>query len=590
MPEDKITVNRIARPTISFPKRVQKAIKSWVVYSEDMRKCRQNMLNLYQNSWFQGGGKGRTPLTLNLLDEAVGIIVPFLVSRNPRVNISSRRGTNTPNVKLFAMVLELALTHLFDEIQFGQKTLRQTVVDSLFSMGIVKTGMDLTWQVRLGQSEETVGQPYAERIDFDDYIGDVTARCRAEMKLEGHKYRLPLEYVIDSGLYKHYDLLKPGLPTYGDETSPEKTAKNDNEKGDLRELWPSVELYDIWLPDDNLIITLPPEGQGSKIMREVEADGPTGGPFDVLGYKFFPGSCVPIPPVYGWLDMNKTVNVITNKMKEQCEREKTIAVYPIDAAEDAEILKNAKHGELVGLVNSEAVKEITFGGWNEQSFPFVQFLLSRFAKTGPNLEVIGGKGVFGSTLGQEQMLQANAMHQLDDMVNQVYLFTKSIIKKLAWNLWSDPFITMPLIKRVAGKDVQLHYSQAVREGDFFDYSFEIEPYSLSAMNPEMRYQRLLQLISQVVMPLVPMAAQQGVQLDITALVKEAAKYLQINNVEDWWKQEGALDLNMNPYQPMQATPKGGGPGVSSKQSESSDIANLMQQQAKSPLKSSGEVA
>lgn len=589
---DKRSLIELAKPKMPFPRRLQRAVKSWADYTSDMRKCRFNMLNLYQNAWYQGGGKGRIPLILNLIDEAIGIIAPFLVNQNPRVNITPRKGSNNPNVKLFALVLELALTHLFEEIEFGQKTLRQVVIDSLFSMGIIKTGTDLTWRVRLGQDEEVAGQPYAERIDFDDYIGDVTARHRAEMKLEGHKYRLPLEYVIDSGLYKHYGNLKVGIPAYGDETDTEKIAKDDKEKVAMRELWPTVELYDIWLPDDNVIVTIPPEGQGSKIMRTVEGDGPEGGPFDTLGYKTFPGSVVPIPPVYMWLEMNKVINTIVNKMKEQCEREKTIGVYPIDAAEDAEILKTAKHGELVGLVNADAVKEVTFGGWNEQSFPFIQFLLNRFSRAGPNLEVIGGKGVFGSTLGQEQMLQTNAMRELDDMVNQVYIFTKSVVEKLAWNLWVDPFITLPLIKRIAGKDIQLHYDEAVREGDFFDYNFEIEPYSLTRMNPEIRYQRLLQLVSQVVLPLVPLAAQQGSQLMPDALIKEMADYLQIHNISDWWKSGGMIDLQMNPYQPLQATPtakspsSSKGPGVSSEESVASNMANLSQQQTRAPMESS----
>lgn len=577
-------VNKNNRTILPFPRRVQKAIMASEEYLKPLRQCTQNMLNLYQNAWYKGGESGsRRPLPINLLDEVVGILLPYLVSRNPKVLVTPRRGANVPGVKIFAKTLELALSHLFDEIKLARYTLRPVIFDFLFSMGITKTGIMHSHSVDISGTLHDIGQPFCDRIDFNDYIIDVAARNREEMKLEGHKYRLPYDYVCDSGLFKNYGRLKPDIPLYGD-TSPEQITKGDKFK--YEELRETVELIDIYLPEEGITITMPPEGYGTKIMRTVEWDGPEEGPFDVLSYKTFPNSIVPIPPVYTWLDLNKTINTIVAKMREQSGREKTIGVYQKDSSEDAEVLKDARHGDLIGLNNVDAVKELTFGGWNSESFGFLQFLLMWANRIGPNLGRIGGGGANAPTLGQEQMLQGQALRQVDDMMNQIYEFTESITRKLAWFLWTDPLIVLPTIKRIGGVDFEELYTEAAKEGDFLDYTFKIEAYSLQRMNPEMRFQRLIQLISAVVLPLLPVAMQQGSGLNVTELLKELDRYVHISNIDDWWFSQQPSDTALNPYQPLTGTPVESKKGVSSKKSEASDLNNLGQQQSRAFQESS----
>jgi hypothetical protein len=580
-----------------FPKRLQRAVQSWKKYTEPMRQCRQKMLAQYANGWYQGsGGRNHSPVPLNLLDRGVQILGPFLVSHNPRVGIRARKHINNPNVKPFAKTLELALAHLFSEIKLSDYTLRPAAIDSLFGMGITKTGTMHSHQVEIGGYLHDVGQPYCDKIDFDDYIGDVAARNRQEMKFEGHFYRLPFKYVKESGLFKNTDSLKPDLQLYNNDTRPEAIAKSEVQGWEYNELHPTVELIDLWIPEENVILTIPPEGHGGRILRTVEYEGPEDGPFDVLAYRYFPNSIIPIPPVYTWLDLHKIVNVIANKMKSQTEREKTLGIYQLGSDDDAEQVQKGRHGDLVGLNNPDSVKEVTFGGFNQQSFPFLQFMLSQYSQSGPNVDVIGGKGQMANTLGQEQMMQTNALREVDDMVGQMYNFTSSISRKLAWHLWSDPLIIIPVIKRIAGVDLQVEYSEASREGDFFDYSFEVEPYSMARMNPEMRYQRLLQLVSQVVLPLVPIAQAQGATLDVTALLREAAPYLGINNVDEWWRTLVPEAVQNGPYQPIQgeiakgpSRPQKAKSGQGRDQfgaSESSKLSNQSQQQTRAGGQSS----
>jgi hypothetical protein len=579
----KETVKKDKSTYVSFVRRLQTASTQWFAFTKDMREARVQMLRHYANSWY-GGGAGHIQMPINLIDRGVSILTPFLVSQNPKVLVQPKAGLGNASLHPFAYTLELALNHLLQELDLANETLRPVVIDSFFAMGITKTGVMHAYDVEIGGSKAAVGQPYCKRIDFDDYIYDIAARVRSEAKFEGHKYRLPIKYIAESGLFKNWEGLQPDLNLLGDQTSPEIVSRDGKLTFEYRELHPSVQLIDLYIPEEGITVTIPPEGCGDKILRTVEWDGPEGGPFDVLGYKWFPGSIIPIPPAFIWLDSNKLVNTMVAKMRDMVEREKTIGVYDQTNDEDAKIIQQAGHGDMVGLKggNADSVREVTFGGFNPQSFPFLQWVLQQWAKSGPNLDITGGTGSMAGTLGQEQMLQNNALREVDDMQNQCYMFTSSIIKKLAWFLWADPLKVIPVIKRIGSEELSVEYSESAKEGDYVDYNYDVIPYSMSRLNPDLRYQRMIQLVSQIIMPLIPIAQAQGSTPDVDELVAEAGRYLNVDTSR-FWKPGLPAPAAPQPYGLEQGTV--GGPGMADNRfgagkSDSSRNADLMQQQTR----------
>ena len=585
-------VSNIRTSKTSFPVRIQKAVAIWEKYARPMCECRRMMYKHWANGWYSGASTGHSPQPFNLIDMAVSIILPFLVGQNPKVLIESKRGLANSGSRSFAKTLELALSHLFDEIRLEEYTLSPVVMDALFGMGIAKTGITRSHKVEIEGYLHDVGQPYCDRIDFDDYIGDVAARNRQEMKIEGHWYRLPYRYVKESGLYKNTERLSTDLKLY-DSESVEEVAKAGVSHSAFHELNPTIKLMDIWLPLDDLIVTLPAEGQGEKFLREVEWDGPEGGPFDTLIFKSFPGSVVPIPPVHLWLDLNKTINEIIIKMRDDVQSEKRIGIYDLAAAEDAERVKNTVSGEMCGVSGgAETVKELHLGGFNEINFPFLQFLLNWFSRVGPNLALTGGRERMAGTLGQEQLLFSNATRELDYMSYQVSRFTKNIVKKLSWFLWNDPLIQIPVIKRVAGIDVPSYYSEETKEGDYLDYTFDIEPYSMTRMNPDQRFQKLMGYITGYILPTLQVAASQGTVLDVKKAGEALERYLQVDSSE-WYKSTIPQRQEMNPYQMQQST-KGGTEdnrlGISQPgEATGSNMNNLQQQQQRAAGVTTGQV-
>jgi hypothetical protein len=528
---------------------------------------------------------------MNLIDRFVNIVCPYLVSQNPRVLIDPKRGINAS--RSFARTLELALEHLFDEIELSAYTLRPAVLNSMFSMGITKTGIMADSQVEIFGYLHDVGQPFCDNIDYDDYVGDFRARNKQEMEIEGNRFCVPMEYVRDSGLFKNYDNLSYVKEYNAEQTSPEEIAKKHMVPFEHRnELRKKVWLTDLWIPDEGIIVTIPPEGQGNKIMRVVEYDGPEDGPYDLLTYHHFPNSVIPIPPIYNVLNLNNIINRLVTKMNHQASREKKVMLYELSGAEDAETIRNTPDGFTAGVKNVDAFKEVEFGGVAETNFPFVQFLEQQYSIQGGNLYTIGGRESQAETLGQEQMLQANASKQLQDMVLQVHRFTRSITKKLAWYLWSDPYIQIPVIKELGEFKLKVEYTPDVREGDFFDYGFDIEPYSMSMMSPETRFQRLMQLVGQVVLPTAQIAATQGSMLNVSELVNECARFLDVRNIDKWWMTGVPQETQMNPYMPEQGAPKSGqGDGrFSSSDNDGSNMNNMLQHMNRTAGESSSESA
>ena len=74
-----------------------------------------------------------------------------------------------------------------------------------------------------------------------------------------------------------------------------------------------VELRDIWLPREQLIITVE-TGKLGPSLRVLEWDGPHSGPYRFLRFNEVPGNTMPLPPVALWRDLHDLANVLFRKL------------------------------------------------------------------------------------------------------------------------------------------------------------------------------------------------------------------------------------------------------------------------------------
>ncbi len=491
---------------------------------------------------------------INLIFNAISTLVPNLVSNFPKAQVRSMflayRG--------YAELMELGLNHLMKEINLRDE-LRRLIVDALFTMGIMKTGLATSDSLVNIADDLSVdpGQPYAHVVSFDDFILDPAARRIEEASFVGHKTRVPRQILLDIDGFDHDMVEKlPAARSNPDDKgrsadlSQQSTAIH--EVVDIQDL---VEVRELWVPAAQAVVWLPAGPQShSKFLRVTDYYGPEGGPFSYLAFTPpLPDNPMPIAPVGIWYDLHIAANRMAKKIMDQAERQKDILGYRPSNADDAQNIVDAADGDAVGLDDPSAAQIFSFGGQQKSNEAHLSQLSFWFNMMSGNTDQLAGLRSDADTATQAQIMQSNSQIRVEDMRDLVYQTTAKIERNLAWYLHTDPLIALPLVKRVKEpmrttvangrlvmlpprvREEQVVLTAEAREGDFLDYQFDIEHKSMSRTDPQQRLQKMILFVSRV-MPAAAQAAmvcqQMGVPFSFPALMNHAAKELDIDWMDD----------------------------------------------------------
>jgi len=577
-----------------FEVRLQKLSRAWQKKQEASLKHRQKLLALWASGFFDLGYE-REHL-INLIDRGVFTIVPYLIEGNPRIMVETLVG----NLRPWAYTTQLALNFLINKMKLADRVFIPAAINSMFGAGIVRTFTEYDRVISLENEIIKAGTPSIKVIDDSDYIGDPAAKSRDDFILEGDIYKLPTEYARDLFARKVNgvqiaDLIQPDckLNSLMKNYTPEEISSPDFDPNrlSLRDYSTFIDLY---LYDEGVTVTIMPDGRTAKILREVEEDGPQGTPYDYLGYKYFPGTTTPIPPAWAWHDLDVTMNILAKTARQQAESQKDLIFVEAINKEIGTKATNAKNLDVMVAKNpKDGINKVSLGGVNPDNYNWMNFAETEFTKTGANPDVLGGRGAQAPTLGQEQMVFQNASRIVNNMYTRWHEFMTSVIRKLAWRVWTDPTVYIPIIHEIPGiGDLPIVFSQADRVGDYYDFVFNLIPYSSQRTSPEVKYQKLMAFMTQWVLPTYQFAAQQGTQLDVPTVTRILSDYLGFENFNQFYHTAVPHELSGIGYQ-MQpiGSQRPQGPTVGSKPagkfgqtndtfgaSEASRTANKEQQQ------------
>jgi hypothetical protein len=498
------------------------------------RRNRLNAIREYVGAHYSDhGSKDKVPV--NLLEMAVNIYTRQLAAHTPRVMCS----TKVKKLRSECMTFELAINQLLDEIKF-KKTISKAVLNAFFGMGIVKKGMTFGEQIEMNGFTHDIGQPFADNVDLDDWVHDMTGKQWDQLSYMGNRYRLPYELVMDSNDFINKDHLKPTSKSgnASQNASGDDRAQNITSEYDLgpEEYMEFVELWDIWLPYENRIITMPFEGGGQSdpAIRAVDYDGPENGPYSILAFTEVPSNLMPLSPVALLMDMHDLSNRIFRKLGRQAERQKTVLGVAGGAMDDGERIRDADDGQIIRMDHPGKSQEFNFGGVDQVNLAFFLQLRDLFSYFGGNLDSIGGLGAQSQTVGQDKMLSEAASQKVSDMQDKTYDFSKEIVRDLGWYLWHDPMIDMPLIKRVPGIsiDIPVRFSAEEREGDFYDHNIQIALHSMQDQTPSEKMRTITEIFNNFVAPYIEQLDSQGMGVDFEGLFKLFAKYTNTPELDD----------------------------------------------------------
>ena len=510
--------------------RLWKAVEHSRQKMEPFRRNRVAAIRQFVGAHYSDdGSEDKTPVNLLLL--AVEIYLRELTANAPRALVT----TKYTQLKSQAETLRLALDHLIDEIRLG-KTIGTFALDAFFSLGIVKVGLNYSDSVEIGGIFHDVGQPFVEPVDLDDFVIDMTAKRFEQVQFIGNRYRLPRKAAKDSKLFdatalkKLPDDEKKGTNETGDEKAESITTGSESPTEMFQDY---IELWDIWLPQENRVLTVSMEEQAT-ILREVEWAGPENGPYRLLSLREVPSSLMPLPPVAKLMDLHTSENVLYRKVIRQAERQKKFLGVQGGAEEDGERIVDVADGKAIRVDNPKAAEEFSLGGFDQQTLGLVIHIKDMFSWIAGNLDALGGLGPQSDTVGQDKILTESASKLSADMQDRLVAAVQDILGDLAWYLWTDPLIELPIVKRVPGTDIEVltKFSAEELEGDFLQYNIQIEPYSMQHRTPGMRLNTLTQIFNTYIVPFAPMLEQQGIVVNFEALLRIISDYSDMPEVLD----------------------------------------------------------
>lgn len=478
-----------------------------------------------------GEDGARTTVPVPLIALTVKTYLRHLAARRPRASVT----TDLPKLKGTALRLRLAMNHLFDEIKLG-KTLKRLARDSLLGVGLCKVAME-EHSIEVDGMYYDVGQPFADVVDLDNAVWDMAATSFDECAFIGDRVRYPLQYVLESGFYKNVGAL---------------TADNNadtNEEGDARsatisrgplgdgdaEFEDHVEIWNVYMPRDNVMLAMPVNGDGNVLLNDpVEWTGPENGPYIMQSYGDVPNQVMPLPPVALWRDLHVACNVLYRKLIRQAERQKEVTGYRPEAAAEAADVKDASDGDMIAMQDPSAMNMMTFGGPNQMNAFMATQARDWYSWLAGNLDSLAGLAPQSETLGQDELLAQSSSKTMQDLQERTLDTTHEIMRDLAWHLWYDPAINIPLTYRVPGSDVELkmEFNAEAREGDFLDYNIKIEPYSAQYLSPAQKLQVIRGTWTQDIVPLAPLIQAQGGQLNVQKYLEAVAEISDVSELAE----------------------------------------------------------
>jgi hypothetical protein len=233
-------------------------------------------------------------------------------------------------------------------------------------------------------------------------------------------------------------------------------------------------------------------------------------------------------------------------MQYEAENQKNLVLFNLSNEADAQAVQDAATMHLVGIENVDAFKPVSFGGIDANTYKAVEYMRSMFNIVAGNPEGIGGLAPQSGTLGQDQMLYAQATAKLGYWRRQILRHARQVLRKMAWFVWNDPQRQAPLsLEAGGGESIPLLWvggdegpviadpetGVVMDAGRFEDYQIAAKPYSIQSDTPDQQYARATQWAREIAIPLAPLALQQGQPINVAALIQETGELGDVPGLE-----------------------------------------------------------
>ncbi len=505
------------------------------------RQNRVDMVRQYVGQHYSEEGTSES-VPVNLMAQFVEIYSRQLVPKAPRALLSTFNRGIKPTVEAMQIWANKEIEHMR-----LQETIQRVVTDAFFSVGILKVALAAPADSAVYAWQLKAGQPFAVRVDLDDFVFDVHARAFEEVSYIGHRFRVPLDVVKDSKLYSRYRKhLEPSRDSPYNLEGDERVSVIGRSyyAVDAEEWEAMVDLWEIYLPRHRVLLTLcdedlqgPGTDEKAEPLRQQGWLGPECGPYHMLGYLMVPGQAMPKGPLQDLYDLHMAANKGFRKLIRAMERTKEITIVRGGADEDGNRIIKANDGDMVKGDDPQSTLQVVFGSKHAQAILGTATILRQlFNDMGGNLALLGGQAPQSKTAAQDELLNANAGQGMADKAAKTTDFVSRTVRALCWYWWHDPFNVQKSKHNLPGMpemDIVRQVTPEMRkQGKFEDLEIKVDPYSMQYQTPQQRMAALDQVITQVFVPLAAQMAQSGIQADWNAYLALKSQFLEIPELAD----------------------------------------------------------
>lgn len=403
------------------------------------------------------------------------------------------------------------------------------VGDSLFGIGIAKVSL----QKRMVATQYGMlpgYQPVADRISFDDFTFDRTAKSFRECKFYGHYYRADLKWARNNpdfdptvraqlGPIDNYETTREGgerAQYVGDTTRSVQETVSDE-----------TMLLELYVPEHSLIVTYDGNTESETPLEVRPWDGVPDGPYTFLFFDHLPDNPMPLSFIESLYLLDEVQQTIFDKTSAQALRQKSNIAFRGSAAADGTRVIEAPDGEYVRVDHPDALRPISTGGFDPANLAFFMQTRQLFNRAAGNPDALSGLSPQSDTATQDKLLYGAVTAHVRKMQQKVTAFLTKVVDDIARYLYTDPIAVYPVDVPLPGNlgAVKETITPEQRRDAWDNFQIQCDVYSAPPQSPNERAQKTMMFLQTAVFPLLPILQQQGMMLDAQGLVRMLARDL-----------------------------------------------------------------
>ena len=513
------------------------AVKESYRKLEPFRRLNKNLIEEWVGNRYSDETKVEHNSLVNYLALAVETFSIHMIPQRPAVNVTTDHIEHKPT----AETLKIAINHEFQRMNI-EHVLEDIVTNAWMRMGVAKIGYCAGNYHRVGNEVIDYGQLFVSSVSLDNWVHDMSCTDFNKCSFYGDRYLITVDEMKAMPLYdekSHSTKDSNSVDAFDNNHDRLKSLSSGDHASQDSDLNDKVEVWDIYLPFEKKIITVPDsqDAYGEKPLKIINWTGPEAGPYKFLRFGRVPENSMPMGIGPQLMDLHIQNNNLYRKTLEQAKRAKSFVGFKSKNRQDAERVRDAQDGDVIAMDDPTAVQEYHVGQVNQQIAAHTMMLDQQFDRQAGNMSLLGGLGASSDTVGQEQLLQANSSSRINLYKSKVRDFVRDVAKDVAWWRYHDNSYNPKIFKPIPGTDLKIE-TRLLRIGEFIDYNFEIEPYSIAYNPPETKLAKVSNVLNQLT-PFMQMMMEQGMTIDFQSLINLYAEYASIPEIKDIIKQQAA---------------------------------------------------